>query len=87
VNKSHIFLEDILYVLGIGYTLVLAKKLLSSKLIRQFNTYYMLFSRHSNNTLMIKASIKNKLYIVSKIILEVDSISFITSIERAKPIL
>ncbi len=61
--------------------LVLAKKLLGSKLIGQFNTHYILFSRRSDNTLMIKASIKNRLYIVSKIVLEVDSISFITSIE------
>jgi len=81
VNRSYIFLEDILHVLGIGYILVLTKKLLGLKLIGQFNAHYILFSRHSNNTLMIKASIKNKLYIVSKIILEVDSISFITSIE------
>ncbi len=81
MNKSHIFLEDILYVLGIGYTLVLAKKLLSSKLIRQFNTYYMLFSRHSNNTLIIEVSIKNSIYIDLKIILEVDNMSFIISVE------
>ena len=87
MNRSYIFLEDILHVLGIGYTLMLAKKLLGLKLIRQFNTHCILFSKHSDNTLIIKVSIKNKLYIVLKIILEVDSISFITSIERAKPIL
>ena len=81
MNKSYIFLEDILHILGIGYMLVLAKKLLGLKLIGQFNTYYILFSKHSNNTLIIKVSIKNRLYIILKIILEVDSISFIISIE------
>ncbi len=87
MNKSYIFLEDTLHVLGIGYMLVLAKKLLSSKLIEQFDAYYMLFSRYSDNTLMIEVSIKNRLYIISKIVLEVDSISFITSVEQAKSIL
>ena len=85
-NGSHIFLEDTLHVLGLGCTLVLAKKLLGSKLIGQFDAHCMLFSRRSDNTLMIEASIKNRLYIVSKIVLEVDSMSFVTSVERAKPI-
>ncbi len=58
------FLEDTLHVLGIGYTLVLVKKLLGLKLIGQFNAYYMLFSRRSNNVLLIEAKIRNSLYIV-----------------------
>ncbi len=86
MNRSYIFLEDTLHVLGIGCTLVLAKKLLGSKLIGQFDAHYMLFSRRSDNALMIEASIKNRLYIVSKIVLEVDSMSFIISTERVKPI-
>ena len=67
--------------------LVLAKKLLGLELIGQFNAYCILFSRRSNNTLIIEVSIKNRLYIVLKIVLEVDSISFVISIEQVKPIL
>ena len=58
------FLEDTLHVLGIGYTLILVKKLLGLKLIGQFNTYYILFSRRSDNVLLIEAKIRNGLYIV-----------------------
>ena len=46
----------------------------------------MLFSRHSNNLLLIKTKVKNSLYIVSKITKEADSISFIISIRQVKPI-
>ncbi len=63
-NSCYMFLEDTLHVLGIGYTLVLVKKLLGLKLIGQFNTYYILFSRRSNNVLLIEAKIRNSLYIV-----------------------
>jgi len=63
-NGRYMFLEDMLYILGIGYTLVLAKKLLGLKLIGQFNAYCILFSRRSNNVLLIEAKIRNSLYIV-----------------------
>ena len=66
--------------------LMSAKKLLGSELIGQFNTYYMLFSRRSNNLLLIEAKVKNSLYIVSKITKEADSISFVTSIRQVKPV-
>ena len=36
---------------------------------------------------MIKAKVKNGLYIVSKIIKEANSISFVTSIKQVKPII
>ena len=64
-NNRQVFLEDALYVLGIGYTLVSAKKLLGSKLIGQFDDHQMLFSRQSDNVLLIKATIRNRLYIIS----------------------
>ena len=57
-----------------------AKKLLDLELIGQFDAYYILFSRRSNNLPLIEAKVKNSLYIVSKITKEVDSISFIISI-------
>ncbi len=80
------FLEDTLHVLGIGYTLVSAKKLLGSKLIGQFDAHYILFSRRSNNVLLIEAKIRNSLYIVSQITKEVDGMSFTTSKKQVKPI-
>ena len=46
----------------------------------------MLFSRRSNNLLLIKTKVKNSLYIVSKITKEADSISFAISIRQVKPI-
>ena len=85
-NSHYVFLEDTLYILGIGYILISTKKLLGSELIGQFDTYYMLFSRCSNNLLLIKTKVKNGLYIVSKITKEVDSISFVISMRQVKPI-
>ena len=78
-NGRHVFLEDTLHVLRIGYTLVSTKKLLGSKLIGQFDAHRMLFSRRSDNVLLIKAKMRNGLYIVSQIAEEVDGISFATS--------
>ena len=66
--------------------LISTKKLLGSELIGQFDAYCMLFSRHSNNLLLIEAKVKNSLYIVSKITKEADSISFAMSIRQVKPI-
>ena len=86
-NSCYIFLEDILYILGIGYTLILVKKLLGLKLIGQFNTYCILFSRRSNNVLLIEAKIRNSLYIVLQITKEVDSISFTISVKLVRPII
>jgi len=63
-NGRHVFLEDTLHVLGIGYMLVSVKKLLGSKLIGQFDAHRILFSRHSDNVLLIEAKIRNGLYIV-----------------------
>ena len=40
----------------------------------------MLFSKYNNNTPIIKAKLRNKLYIVSKILKEVNKISFSTYI-------
>ena len=85
-NSCYVFLEDILYIPGIGYMLVFAKKLLGLELIGQFDAYCMLFSRCSNNLLLIETKVKNGLYIVSKITKEADSISFIISIRQVKPI-
>ena len=85
-NSYCVFLEDILYILGIGYMLMSTKKLLGSELIGQFDAYYILFSRCSNNLLLIEAKVKNSLYIISKITKEADSISFIISIRQVKPI-
>ncbi len=84
-NGRHVFLEDTLHVLGIGYTLVSAKKLLGSKLIGQFDAYCILFSRRSDNVLLIEAKIRNGLYIVLQITKKVDGISFITSKKQVKP--
>ncbi len=64
-NGRHVFLEDTLHVPGIGYTLVSTKKLLGSKLIGQFDAHCMLFSRRSDNVLLIEAKMRNGLYIVS----------------------
>jgi len=64
-NNRQVFLEDTLHVPGIGYTLVSAKKLLGSKLIGQFDDHRMLFSRRSDNVLLIEATIRNRLYIIS----------------------
>ena len=85
-NSRCIFLEDTLYVPGIGYMLVSAKKLLGLELIGQFDAYYILFSGHNNNLLLIKAKVKNSLYIVSKIAKEANNISFPMSIRQVKPI-
>ncbi len=78
-NGRHVFLEDTLHVLGIGYMLVSVKKLLGSKLIGQFDAHRILFSRHSDNVLLIEAKMRNGLYIVSQITKEADGISFTTS--------
>ncbi len=64
-NGRYVFLEDTLHVPGIGYTLVSIKKLLGSKLIGQFDAHCILFSRRSDNILLIKAKMRNSLYIVS----------------------
>ncbi len=66
--------------------LVSVKKLLGSKLIGQFNAHYMLFSRRSDNVLLIEAKIRNGLYIVSQIAEKADSISFMTSKKQVKPV-
>ena len=66
--------------------LVSTKKLLGLELIGQFDAYYILFSRCSNNLPLIKAKVKNSLYIISKIAKEVDSISFVISIRQVKPV-
>ncbi len=63
-NGHYVFLEDTLHVLGIGCTLVSVKKLLGSKLIGQFDAYCILFSRRSDNVLLIEAKMRNGLYIV-----------------------
>ena len=63
------------------------KKLLGLELISQFNTYYILVFKYSNNLLLIKAKVKNSLYIVPKIAKEANSISFITSVKQVKPII
>src|SRR6266536_1620617 len=85
-NGRHVFLEDMLHIPGIGCTLVSAKKLLGSKLIGQFDAYCMLFSRRSDNVLLIEAKMRNGLYIVSQIAKEVDSMSFTTSEKQVKPV-
>src|SRR6266536_4744603 len=85
-NGRHVFLEDTLHVLGIGCTLVSAKKLLGSKLIGQFDAHRMLFSRRSDNIPLIKAKMRNGLYIVSQIAEEADSMSFATSEKQVKPV-
>jgi len=85
-NGRHVFLEDTLHVPGIGCTLVSVKKLLGSKLIGQFDAYYILFSRRSDNILLIKAKMRNGLYIVLQITKEVDSISFTISKKQVKPV-
>ncbi len=64
-NGRHVFLEDTLYIPGIGCTLMSAKKLLRSKLIGQFDAHHILFSRRSDNVLLIEAKMRNGLYIVS----------------------
>jgi hypothetical protein len=43
-NRRKVFLADTLYVLGLGCTLLLAKKLSSSGLIREFNKHRIVFS-------------------------------------------
>src|SRR6266536_4845190 len=86
-NSRHVFLEDTLHVLGIGYILVSTKKLLGSKLIGQFNAHHILFSRRSDNVLLIEAKMRNGLYIVSQITEEVDGMSFITSKKQVKPVI
>ena len=85
-NSCCVFLENILYILGIGCMLMSTKKLLGSELIGQFDAHYMLFSRYSDNFPLIEAKVKNGLYIVSKIAKEVDSMSFVTSVRQVKPI-
>ncbi len=85
-NSRHVFLEDMLHVLGIGCILVSTKKLLGSKLIGQFDAHCMLFSRRSDNIPLIEAKIRNGLYIVSQIAKEVDGMSFMTSKKQVKPI-
>ena len=62
------------------------KKLLGSKLIGQFDAHRILFSRRSDNILLIKAKIRNGLYIVLQIIKEVDDMSFTTSKKQVKPV-
>ena len=84
-NSRHVFLEDMLHVLGIGCILVSTKKLLGSKLIGQFDAHCMLFSRRSDNVLLIKAKMRNSLYIVLQITKEVDGMSFTTSEKQVKP--
>ena len=73
-------LEDILYIPKLGYILILVQKLLSNELIGQINNYRMLFSKCNNNTPIIKAELRNRLYIVSKISKEANKISFSTYI-------
>ena len=85
-NSRHVFLEDMLHVLGIGYMLVSVKKLLGSKLIGQFDAHRILFSRRSDNILLIEAKMRNGLYIVLQITEEVDGMSFMTSEKQVKPI-
>ena len=67
-----------MHVLKLGYILILVQKLLGNKLIGQINNYRILFSKCNNNTPIIKAELRNRLYIVSKISKEVNKISFST---------
>ena len=83
-NGRKVFLADTLRVPGLGCTLLLAKKLSSSGLIGEFNERRMVFSRPTDHVPMIEAIVKGGLYIVSKIALEADGITF-KAIEARPP--
>ncbi|EKD12542.1 retrotransposon protein, putative, Ty1-copia sub-class [Drepanopeziza brunnea f. sp. 'multigermtubi' MB_m1] len=55
-----------------------AKKLASSSIIRQFDDQRMIFIRKSDNMPLIKAKVRNRLYILSKFSKEADRMSFAT---------
>jgi len=71
-----VFLADTLQEPGLGCTLLSAKKLSSSGLVGEFDKHRIVFSRRSDRLPLLKATVKSGLYIISKIALEADGLTF-----------
>jgi hypothetical protein len=71
-NRQFIFLENNLFVPKLGYIFVSAKKLVRNQLISQFDCYQIQFLSRTNSNLIIKASIKRDLYIITNILSKVN---------------
>ena len=75
-NSWYFFQKDTLLVLGLRCNLLLAKKLLGTELISQFDSYYMIFIKRENSKHLIEAECQKRLYIVSKISSKANGIMF-----------